>query len=388
MEFLNSEVTVSQFADMGLHPSLLTAIARSGWDTPTPIQSESVPVALKGNDLIGVAQTGSGKTLAYVASALTLLAQKKEARALVLSTSRETAEQVYRVFLDLTKELPLSVCLVAPGASPKAMNEQASQLKKNPRIIVATPGRINDHLRTNKLLLKGLEILVIDEADRMLEMGFEPQLRFMQSTLRGERQTWMFAASFGKWAEPIAQMFLRPNAFLVRSKAAETPVSSLKQKVLFLSHAQKNNRLLDEVKKMKDGVIVFTDSQESCVLVGNFLAHKEFSSDFVHGDMNAGHRNRVLRDFREKKIQIMVTTDLLARGLDIPHVNHVVNFDLPYKFEDFLHRIGRTARAGRVGTAISFVTPSDGRTFRKIKTYIKEAEEETVMTGFKFDERD
>ena len=281
MEFLNSETTVSQFADMGLHLSVLKSIGKSGWETPTPIQSESIPVALNGSDLVGVAQTGSGKTLAYAVSVMTLLAQKKEARALVLTTSRETAEQVHRVFEELAKELPLSLCLVAPGSSATAMTEQTSQLKKNPKIIVATPGRINDHLRTNKLLLKGLEILVIDEADRMLEMGFEPQLRFIQSTLRGDRKTWMFAASFGKWAEPIAQMFMRPNAVLVRSKAAETPVSSLTQRILFLSHSQKNNRLLDEVKKMKDGVIVFTDSKESCALVGNFLAHKEFSSDFV-----------------------------------------------------------------------------------------------------------
>ncbi len=370
---------------MGLNSSLSRAIAKADWETPTPIQSESIPVALNGSDLIAVAQTGSGKTLAYALSILTLLEKKKESRALVLTPSRETAEQVARLFSLLTEDFPVSFSLIATGTSTA---EQTSALKKNPRIIVATPGRINDHLRSNKLLLKGLEILVIDEADRMLELGFEPQLKFIQSTLRGERQTLMFAASFGKWAEPIAKMFLRPEAFLIRSKAAETPVSTLTQKVFFLNQGQKNNRLLDELKKMKSGVIIFTDSQEACTQVGQFLAHKKLSADYVHGDMNPGHRNRVLREFRDQKIQIMVTTDLLSRGLDVPHVKHVVNFDLPYKFEDFLHRIGRTARAGREGTAITFITASDGRTYRKIKSYLAGAVEEKLVPDFKFLDRD
>jgi superfamily II DNA/RNA helicase len=273
------------------------------------------------------------------------------------------------------------LCLTVAGTP---IPTQTSQLKKNPRIIIATPGRIGEHLQNNKLLLKGLTHLVLDEADRMLDLGFEPQLKFIQSTLRGSWQTLMFAASFGPKAEPIAKLFMRPEAVLIRSAAAERPVESLTQKVYFLSPSQKNNRLLDEVKKMKGGVIIFTDSMESCVSIGRLLEHHKFSSDFVHGDMNPGHRNRVLREFRQEQIQILVTTDLLARGIDVAHVNHIINYELPYKSEDFLHRIGRTARAGRTGNAVTFITANDGRAYRKIKSYLAGAVEEKLATNFKF----
>mgnify|MGYP000452751547 CR=1 FL=1 len=374
---------IADFSKMGLSPTLLAALEKGKFVSPTQIQSESIPLGLAGEDLIGVAQTGSGKTLAYALAVVSKLEKNPQARALILSPSRETAEQVHWVVLAICAELKITVCLAVPGVT---IATQSNQLKKNPRIIVATPGRINDHLQHNKLLLKGLEILVIDEADRMLDLGFEPQLKFMQSTLRGTRQTMMFAASFGPRAEPVAKMFLNENAILIRSQAAETPVPTLEQKVFFLSGSQKEHRLLDELKVMKGGVIVFADSKESCTTLGRLLAHNKFSSDFIHGDMNPGHRNRVLSEFRDQRLQILVTTDLLARGLDVAHVNHVVNFDLPYKSDDFLHRIGRTARAGREGTAITFVTPADGRTFRKIKPYLQNATEKTLNSSFKFTE--
>jgi superfamily II DNA/RNA helicase len=385
MKFHDSSLHTAEFSEMGLPPDLLTSVEKMGFTKPTPIQSEAVPVALTGSDLLGIAQTGSGKTLAYGLSVMAILAAKPKARALILLPSRETADQVYRVLMALTAANPISIVLSVSGI-PNAT--QVSQLKKNPRVIVATPGRLVEHLKNNKLMLQGLEVLVLDEADRMLDMGFETQLKFIQSTLRGSRQTLMFAASFGKWATPIAEMFMRPDAVLIKSAAAETPVATLQQTVYFMSPSQKNHRLLDELKHMKGGIIVFADSLESCVAVGRLLAHHEFSSDFMHGDMNPGHRNRVLREFREEKIQILVTTDLLARGLDVPHVKHVVSFELPYKSEDFLHRIGRTARAGRDGRAVTFVTPSDGRTFRKMKPYLQGATEEKLMSNFKFVDKD
>jgi superfamily II DNA/RNA helicase len=381
MHFQNSEIQIDRFTDMGLAPGLIEALEKMHISKPTPVQMAAIPVAMAGTDLVAIAQTGSGKTLAYVLSVITHLTKTPETRALILSTSRETAEQVYRVFEALALVPALPVSLVTTG-TPNAI--QVSQLKKIPRIIVATPGRICDHLRNNKLLLKGLSILVIDEADRMLDLGFEPQLKLVSNTLRGSWQTMMFAASFGPKAEPVAKILMKTDAVLVRANAAEKPVETLMQRVLFLTESQKNNRLLDELKKMKGGVIIFTESKESCVKVGRLLAHHEFSADFAHGDMNPGHRNRVFRELREGKIQTMVTTDLLARGIDVPHIAHVVNFDLPYKAEDFLHRIGRTARAGREGTAITFVTPADGRTYRKIKSYLQGASEETLASNFKF----
>jgi superfamily II DNA/RNA helicase len=287
------------------------------------------------------------------------------------------------VFDQLCQGLPLTLSLAVTGVP---LAKQANELKKNPRIIVATPGRMNDHLKSNKLLLKGLQILVIDEADRMLDLGFGEQLKFIQSTLRGERQTMMFAASFGKWAESIAKLFMKAEVKTIRASSAGAPVETLSQKVYFLMPSQKQNRLLDEIKKMKGGVIIFADSQEHCVTLGRILEHHQFSSEFIHGNMNPGHRNRVLREFREEKIQILVTTDMLARGLDVPSIKYVVSYDLPYKGEEFLHRIGRTARAGREGKAITFVTPSDGRTYRRLKKFLAIAEQEYLSSHFKFDE--
>ncbi len=385
MKFDQAQLKVENFADMGLDPALLQSLEKLEIAKPTAIQSESIPLALTGVDLLGIAQTGSGKTLAYGLSVFTLLNRKKDSRCLILLPNRETAEQVYRVLSELSPSEPLSLCLVASGL-PEA--QQVSQLKKNPRVIVATPGRLVEHLKANKLLLKGLEILVLDEADRMLDMGFETQLKMIQSTLRGPRQTLMFAASFGKWATPIAELLMRPESVLIRSQSAEKPVDTLTQKIYFLSAAQKNHRLLDELKSISGAVIIFADSLESCVAIGRFLEHKGMSSDFMHGDMNPGHRARVLREFREEQIKILVTTDLLARGLDVPHVKGVISFDLPYKSEDYLHRIGRTARAGREGLAITFVTPGDGRTFRKMKPYLEGSIEKTLMTNFKFIDRE
>lgn len=385
MKLQTSTVCVNKFQDMTISPVLMTALGKMKITKPTPIQSQALPISLNGSDVIAIAQTGSGKTLAYALSLLTALSNKPTARALVLAPSREMAQQIYKVFLDLCAEMPVSVCLAIGGTTG---SKQSNQLKKNPRLIVATPGRMNDHLESNKLLLKGVEIVVIDEADRMLDMGFAPQLKNIQSTLRGPRQTLMFSASFGHNVEMIAELFLHPKAFMIRAEKAESPVSSLTQKILFIDRKMKQDRLLDELNAAKGGVIVFTGSQESCEDVGNYLKEYGFSTDLIHGGLSQGHRNRVVRNFRDGEIRIMVATDLLARGLDVPHVEHVVNFDLPFQTEDFLHRIGRTARAGRSGNAITFITPSDTRMYNKIKPYLQGAEEVKVDPNFSFINRD
>ena len=381
MQFKTSDLSIANFSEMGLAPEHLEALEQMKISQPTAVQSSAIPVAATGADLIAVAQTGSGKTLAFALSMLTALEKDPKARGLILLPNRETAEQVYRVMMAVTAKKPLSNSLVIAGI-PDAT--QTSQLKKNPRWIVATPGRLVEHLKNNKLLLQGLSVLVLDEADRMLDMGFESQLKFIHSTLRGDRQSLLFAASFGNWAKTIAQLMLKPDAVLIRTLSAEKPVETLHQTVYYISHAQKERRLIDEIKKIKGSVMIFTDDQEGCAKMGRLLEHHKFSSDFMHGDMNPGHRGRVLREFREGKFQILITTDLLARGLDVEHVEYVISYDLPYKAEDYLHRIGRTARAGREGFALTFVTPDDERTFRKMKPYLEGADEERIMTNFKF----
>lgn len=383
MKFKSSELNIKGFEEMGLSSELLSALNSMKLSQPTPIQCQATPVALQGQDLIGVAETGSGKTLAYCLAVISHLQNHPESRALILTPNRENADQVFRVLSELTKGLKISMSLVTTGI-PNAT--QVSQLKKNPSLIVASPGRLVEHLQGNKLLLKGLSLMVLDEGDRMLDEGFGEQLKFIHSTLRGSRQTLLFAASFGNWAEPLAQLLMRPEAVLIRTAGSERAVPSLKQKIYYVTQAQKNNLLLDELKKIKGGVIIFADRKEHCVSIGRLLEHHSFPSEFVHGDMNPGHRNRVLREFRQGQISILVTTDLLARGLDIEHVDYVISYDLPYKGEEFLHRIGRTARAGRQGQAITFVTPQDGRTFRKMRPYLEGAEEKTLAREFQFKE--
>lgn len=379
-----SSPALNSFQSLNLPLSLLSALEKMAISQPTQIQAEAIPVGLSGQDLIAVAQTGSGKTLAYALPVLSRLAEKPRSRALILTPTREMAQQIHKVFLDLCSELPVTACLAIGGMTG---SKQASQLKKNPRLIVATPGRMNDHLQTNKLLLQNVEMIVIDEADRMLDMGFAPQLQAIRSTLRGSRQTLMFSASFSPAVESIATAFMNEKPVVLRSSRAEEPVAGLKQKVLLLDKAMKNDRLLDELNAIKGATMVFTGSQDSCEALGLYLKEYGYDVDWIHGGVSQGQRNRVVREFRGGEIRILVATDLLARGLDVPQVEYVVNFDLPYKAEDFLHRIGRTARAGRGGQAITFVTPSDTRTYEKIKSYLEGAKEIKVDPDFKFFDR-
>lgn len=384
MKLMNPNLRMSTFQEMALSAPLMDALQAMSIKRPTAIQSQAIPVGLTGTDLIAVAQTGSGKTQAFALTVLMNLEKKPESRALVLAPSREMAQQIHKVFVSLCAELEVDACLIV-GGLPGA--KQTSQLKKKPRLIIATPGRLYDHLIKNKLLLQNVEFVVIDEADRMLDMGFAPQLKNIQNTMRGTRQTLMFSASFGTAVESIAQMFMREHVIMIRDENAEAPVSSLKQKVLLLDRSMKFDRLLDELNATKGSVIVFTGSQDSCEQVGKFLKEYGYKTDYTHGAQSQGHRNRVIREFREGQIRVMVATDMLARGIDVPHVECVMNFDLPFQMEDFLHRIGRTARAGRGGQAITFITPSDQKMYQKVRNYLEGAQEIFVDPQFKFIER-
>ena len=383
MKLQNATAQAKSFQEMNLPDQLITALTKMQITKPTLIQSQAIPVANKKADLIAVAQTGSGKTLAFALPLLVNLYKNPEARALVMAPSREMAQQIYKVFAELCAELPLSMCLAIGGITG---SKQINQLKKNPRLVVATPGRMNDHLMANKLLLQGVQVVVIDEADRMLDMGFAPQLKMIQATLRGDRQTLMFSASFGQGVESIAKLFMGGGeVFIIRSEKAEAPVETLKQKVLLIEREQKDDRLLDELNATTGGVIIFAGDQEHTTKLGKYLKDYGYSVDFIHGGLSQGARNRVIREFRAAELRIMVTTDLLARGLDVPHVEHVISYDLPFQAEDFLHRIGRTARAGRSGTAITFVTPRDARMYSLLKPYLANAEEIKVDKSFDFE---
>lgn len=369
---LTSATTKQSFSEMNLKAEVLTALANMKITKPTEVQSLVIPMLLDKKEIAVVAETGSGKTLAYAVPMLNQLLVDPTSRAVVFVPTREVADQIFKVFSMLVKGLDISVAVVISGIPNK---EQISQLKKNPRIIVATPGRLNEHLQNNKLLLQKVSMVGIDEADRMLDIGFVNQLENIRKTMRGAWQTMMFSASFNFSVEKVAQQFVSGEAFLVKTQNAEKPVSSLTQKVVHLQSGQKNDFLAKHLGSIKGRVIVFAGNQINCETVGEHLKQNGFKCDFMHGGLTAGHRNRVLRDFLEAKIQIMITTDLLARGLDVPDVECVVNYDLPSEAEDFLHRIGRTARAGKRGKALTFVTKLDQEMFKKIKPYISEAEQ-------------
>ncbi|MFN7905469.1 MAG: DEAD/DEAH box helicase [Pseudobdellovibrionaceae bacterium] len=384
MKTPKTPVAQSRFEEMNLSQKYLQNLEKMKIENPTDIQSKAIPEGMAGSDLIAVAQTGSGKTLAFALPLLHFLDKNIEARALVLAPSREMAQQIHKVMMELCGETEITNCLVI-GGTPSA--KQIKTLRKNPRLIVGTPGRLNDHLIGNKLLLQHVEFIVIDEADRMLDMGFLPQLRNIQSTLRGQRQTLLFSASMNPTVESVTKIFMKSTAVMIRSAEAEKPVHSLNQTVLLIDKSAKNDRLLDELNATRGGVIVFCGNQGSCERLGQYLKEYGYSVDLIHSGLSQGQRNRVVRDFREGKTRILVATDLLARGIDIPHVDHVINFDLPFKSEDFLHRIGRTARAGRVGNALTFVTESEARVYLKIKPYLQGAKEVKVDPAFTFSER-
>jgi superfamily II DNA/RNA helicase len=379
-----SDISIKAFEEMGLADRYVSFLKHQGITKPTEVQARAIPVALTGADVIAIAQTGSGKTLAFVLPIFAAFEKKPEARGIVFVPSREMAQQIFKVFHDLSPFSGIEPCLII-GGIPN--DKQVSLLRKCPRLIIATPGRMNDHLLNNKLLLKGVEVVVLDEADRMLDMGFAPQLESIRRTLRGDRQTLMFSASFSPSVEKMAEGFFLQEPFMIRAKAAEKPVSQLRQKILFLNKKDKNDQLITELKNTKKSVIIFTADQGRCEYIGKHLQDNGFSSDIVHGGLTQGHRNRVVREFREGTIRMLVATDLLARGIDVPEVTTVINVDFPFQPEDYLHRIGRTARAGRSGKAVTFVTPLDGEGFKKIESYIEDAEQVTLAENFAFIKR-
>lgn len=372
MKFLKSDLIVNSFEEMALVPYLAVALEKLKIQTPTEIQKRATPLAMSGSDFVGVAQTGSGKTLVYAASILTQLSKDPAARALILTPSRETADQIFQVFNSLIGEEKVTRALVIAG---QPMKEQTSQLKKNPRVIVATPGRLLEHLAGNKLLLQKLSTMVIDEADRMLDEGFGPQLKEIKSTLRGNFQTMMFGASFDRGAEKFSQEFFRPESFMVKTDGAEKPVENLRQVVMFIDQGSKNDRVMDALREIKGQAIIFVNNQPNSEVVHKHLLANNIAVDVVHGAFEHKHRERVIRDFRNEKFRVLVTTDLIARGLDFQNITLVINFDLPNENEDFLHRIGRTARAGKRGMAITLISRYDERLYKQFEIYLGNAQE-------------
>lgn len=344
------------FQDIHLPEALQHTLAHMQFAKPTPIQSQAIPLALKGKDILGSAQTGTGKTGAYGIPLVSQLMENPDAQAMVITPTRELAAQVIeQLRAMLGKKSKIRSALLIGG---EAMPKQLNQLRSQPRLVVGTPGRINDHLKRKTLKLNALSYLVLDETDRMLDMGFSEQIDEIMKHMDEKPQTLMFSATLPKSILRIAQNYLHEPEH-VQVAATSSPAENITQEFLHLRDDEKYPTLLQQLGKREGTVIVFVKTKTDSEKIARKLGQDGLQADAIHGDLRQNQRNRVISAFRNKKYRILVATDVAARGLDIPHIAHVINFDLPQCPEDYIHRIGRTARAGAKGEALNFIAPSE-----------------------------
>jgi ATP-dependent RNA helicase DeaD len=352
------------FQELALSESLQKALMAMNFTTPTPIQAQAIPVVMTGRDLIGCAQTGTGKTGAFSIPIISTLLQNKDQTALILAPTRELAIQITEVIENLTAFCKhIRVINLIGGMS---MQHQVRNVQKGYRIIVATPGRLLDHAERNKKLLANVSMFVLDEADRMLDMGFAPQLRRIFPLLPVNRQTMLFSATLPTEIQEIANRILRKPQ-KVQVGEVSVPAEKINQQAKQTNGEQKNDLLLDELNNRHGSVLVFVRTQRRADRVCGTLEEYGVKVTRIHGGRSQGQRNRALSDFRDGVVRVLVATDIAARGIDISHVAHVINYDLPQVPEDYVHRIGRTARAGRAGEAMSFISSDDVEMWRNIE---------------------
>ncbi len=346
------------FAELPLSPKVAKAVEDAGYTEPTPIQAQAIPHVVAGKDVLGIAQTGTGKTASFVLPMITRLekgrARARMPRTLILEPTRELAAQVDENFRAYGKYSKLSVALLIGGVS---FDDQDRKLERGADVLIATPGRLLDHTERGKLLLNGVDILVIDEADRMLDMGFIPDIERIASLIPFTRQTLFFSATMPPEIARLADKFLSAPVRVEVARAATT-ASTVEQKALKTGSKDYDKRAalrdLLRSEEIKNGIIFCNRKRDVATLFRSLDKHG-FSVGALHGDMDQHSRTQMLDGFRNNKIQLLVASDVAARGLDIPDVSHVFNFDVPIHAEDYVHRIGRTGRAGRTGKAFTLV---------------------------------
>jgi len=354
---------MQHFNEAGLPQPLFHRLEQIGFTTPTPIQAQAIPPALEGRDILGTAQTGTGKTAAYGIPLVTQLLNSPRGTALVLLPTRELAVQVMQALKQFVGSSKIKTALLIGG---EGMPQQFRQLQNNPRLIVGTPGRINDHLTRGKLKLHDTNFLVLDEVDRMLDMGFGVQLDAIGRFLTAKRQTLMFSATLPDNIKKLSGKYLSdPVRISVGSTRATA--TNVTQENIKLADSEKYPRLLDELNERTGSIIIFVKTKHGADNMAKKLSKLGHQADALHGDLRQSARNRVVSDFRKQKYRILVATDVAARGLDISHIEHVVNYDLPQNPEDYIHRIGRTARAGAEGAAVNFLCSADNVKWKAIQ---------------------
>jgi ATP-dependent RNA helicase RhlE len=374
------------FESLGLAPALLRALDEVGYTTPTPIQSQAIPLALAGHDLLGGAQTGTGKTAAFTLPLLHRLAEAPAAaarvrpvRALVLTPTRELAVQVHDSIRTYGKHLRLSSTVIYGGAS---MNPQLQTLGRGVDILVATPGRLIDHLERGSVKLANVEVLVLDEADRMLDMGFLPAIKRILGKIPSRRQTMLFSATFEEQIKKLALEFMREPQE-VQVAARNTVAASVTHRAHPVDAVRKRDLLIDILsERWQDQVLVFGKTKHGCNRLAEQIEKSGITAVAIHGNKSQGQRLRALADFKSGQARVLVATDVAARGLDIPLLPLVVNFDLPMVAEDYVHRIGRTGRAGANGEALSLVSPDEASLLRAIHRVLKQDIEMVEVAGY------
>ena len=353
---------MKKFSDFNLTSPILAALKNLNLSEPTPIQLLSIPLALEGRDLLGTAQTGTGKTFAFGIPLVNHLALNKESGALILTPTRELALQVLTALKSLTSKDNLLDAALLIGGDP--IQKQLKQLKKA-RLVVGTPGRMKDHLKRKSLNLKQFEFLVLDETDRMLDMGFLEDIKAIIEKLPNH-QTLLFSATLPKNISDLAQKFLNKPERINAGKE-NSPIINIKQEVRNISQKEKYDQLKIELLERTGSIVLFVKTKRSADKIALQLRKDKLNAEAIHGDLRQIKREKVLMKFRKNQFQILVATDVAARGLDIPLIEHVINYDIPQNPEDYIHRIGRTARAGAKGSALTFLTPADQKNWYLIE---------------------
>jgi len=374
---------MENFETLKIEDSLKNSLSKMNFVKPTPIQGMAIPVALEGRDILGTAQTGTGKTLAFSVPLINKLILDKNALALVMCPTRELATQVMEAIKSIISDkINIKTALLIGGES---MQKQLRQLSNRSRIIVGTPGRINDHLKRKSLNLSATKYLVLDETDRMLDMGFTPQIEMVLKFVPKNHQTLLFSATLPQNILRISERYLtKPER--ISAGATSVPIAKIKQETMQVFKENKYDELIDQFLNRKGSILVFVKTKRSADKMVKRLKEEGHSADAIHGDLRQSKRDRVINSFRKGLKRILIATDVAARGLDIPLIQHVINYDLPQVPEDYIHRIGRTARAGSDGSALTFLTPDDRSMWNSINKLI-DPNFKSVPSGLKRDSK-
>jgi ATP-dependent RNA helicase RhlE len=371
------------FSIFDLSPEVLRAVRERGYDEATPIQTDAIPQVIAGRDLMATAQTGSGKTAAFLVPIIDRLHRERATHlnAIILAPTRELAAQIGREFDLLARHTRLSAAVVVGGES---MDRQLHKLRKGAQVLVGCPGRLIDHIERGTVRLDRISIAVIDEADRLLDMGFLPQLRHIMHKVPRHRQTLMFSATMATAVQRIAREFLTDPARVEGSVTEiSTPPETIRQVICPVTSDNKGKMLLEIVRRPDvTSAIVFTRTRDRADRVGKLLVRGGVKAIVIHGERTQGQRNAALAGFRAGTYRVLVATDVAARGLDIPDVSHVINYDLPEAAEGYVHRIGRTARMGKSGEALSLVTPEERALLGQIERALHIKLEQESVEGF------